>query len=126
MRLTSVPVAALAAVAFLGGCADGAPADEGPSFKGASGATSVMAHSDPALTVTLDVGHCRIERLVVDGQGWVSRKDSIGYGGGLPDEFTATGTFVVLDANTAMFTSEGGARVPFKAAPNEPPPPACD
>lgn len=83
------------------------------------------AQSDPARTVTIDVGHCRIERLVVDGKGWVTRNRNIGYGGGQSDGFTATGTFVGLDASEAPFTTEGGARVPFTAAPNEQPPIGC-
>jgi hypothetical protein len=98
------------------------PTDIGPVPDG------VTSSSAPRIDrpVTLDVGHCRIERLIVDRKGWVTKRDNIGGGGGLPDGFTPDGTFEVISPNRAVFTSTTGVRVPFKAAPTEQPPIACD
>lgn len=67
-----------------------------------------------AIPVTLHVGHCYIDPLVLDGERWLQLGSPIGSGGPLPPPtFTGTGTFTRLTDTTATYKDEAGLVIPF-------------
>jgi hypothetical protein len=126
MRLLNlVPVTLVTALAL--GCsaesedAGGQPA---PSY-GDSSVASAEPGQCPGTSVTLAVGHCFVEPLRVGGREWVAKRPHVGYGDGLPRDFTEEGRFLIKSATTAAFVADGGAQIGFKVAPDPLPQRGC-
>jgi hypothetical protein len=113
-----VPVTLVTALAL--GCsvesedAGGQPA---PS-NGDSSVVSAEPGQGRGTSVTLAVGHCFVDPLRVAGREWVTKRPMVGYGGGLPRDFTEEGRFLIKSATTATFVADGGGQIGFKAAPD--------
>jgi hypothetical protein len=126
MRLLNlVPVTLVTALAL--GCS-AASEDAGEEPAPSNGDSSV-ASAEPGqglgTSVTLAVGHCFVEPLRVAGREWVTKRLYVGYGGGLPRDFTEEGRFLIRSATTATFVADGGAQIGFKVAPGPLPQRGC-
>lgn len=67
--------------------------------------------------VTVTLGHCYINPIVIDGQEWVQRMErpgdsGVGTGSGTPG-FTGSGSFLVTGDAEALYMDGGGLKVPF-------------
>ena len=67
--------------------------------------------------VVLEVGHCWIEPVEVDGRRWgVPRRHQIGWGGGLPRGWIGGGRVTVRSPQRATYLDDGGSTVPLRPA----------
>lgn len=67
--------------------------------------------------VVLEVGHCWVEPVRVDGRAWgVPRRHQLGWGGGLPRGWVGGGRVTVWSPRRATYVDDGGSRLPLRPA----------
>ena len=87
-----------------------------------SSTASGSAAADPAPAaherqVVLEVGHCWVEPVRVDGRLWgVPLRRQVGWGGPLPRDWVGAGGVTVLSPHRATYLDDGGTSLPLRPA----------
>jgi hypothetical protein len=105
------------ALAIVGGYLSSHLADDEERRTATTGAASrvTTTTATSGVSIELVLGHCEIERVVLNDQTWLPTGSAlgIGSGGGRPSSFTGSGTFFVTSDMEAAFHDDGGLVLPF-------------
>ncbi|WP_157728161.1 hypothetical protein [Actinopolymorpha singaporensis] len=74
--------------------------------------------------VDVELWHCGVSPLKVDGHTWEVRRPAPFDGTNAPPSFTGHGTATVND-DKLVYVDDGGARIVFRPGEDVPPPPPC-
>jgi hypothetical protein len=89
------------------------------------GALYLCGCSQPAHSVDIELWHCGISPVKVDGQTWeVPHPPPFDGASTLPKNFTGHGTATV-ENDKLVYVDDGGARIVFRPAEDVPRPPPC-
>jgi hypothetical protein len=88
-------------------------------------ASLLGACSKATYEVDIDLWHCGISPVKVDGQTWeVPYPPPFDPGHSIPKGFTGHGT-ATIDDDKLVYVDDGGTRIVFRPAEDVPPPPFC-
>jgi hypothetical protein len=87
----------------------------------------VGACSKASYNVDIELWHCGISPLHLDGQTWeVPHPPPFDGASTPPKGFTGHGTATVENDDKLVYVDDGGTRIVFWPAEDVPPPPPCD